>query len=203
MRRRFRPSSPKFVVCALCAALGAGPALADRADSTRSVSLSFDDRGLSDLAKGRTEIVGDVVLSQGSTLLRAERADLRETPDGFYRAFASGRPSRQASFRQGRDAPGAAVDGSADQLDYDARAATVHLLGKAYMRVEGARGRMEATGSTITYDNRADVLVVEAGSRSPNPQGRGRILYMPSAVVDASASAALRLNPSLTLGQRD
>jgi lipopolysaccharide export system protein LptA len=201
MRDQIRFSSP--LVCTLVAALAAGPALADRADSTRPAALSFDRRGTSDLANGRTEIVGDVMLSQGSTLLRADRAEVHETPDGFYRAAASGTPARQASFRQGRDAPGAAVNGAADQLDYDARAATMRLQGQARMHVAGARVAMDVTGAAIAYDNRADVLVVEAGSRSPNPRGRGRIVYMPpapAAVADDMA-APLPLQPSLTLGQ--
>jgi len=212
MNRQTRFCSPSAVksialaLSAVCAALCALPALANKDDRTQPINLSFERHGTTDRAKGRTEIVGDVMLSQGSTLLRAERADLRETPDGFYRASASGTLSKQVSFRQGGDATGEAVQGSADRLDYDSRAYTVRLQGRARMQhVEGARVAMEVTGASVAYDKRANFFTIEGGSGSPNPKGRGRILLMPTPANNSDAAdgiaPALELQPSLTLTQ--
>lgn len=204
------PQAPKVIASVLWVAwtaFGAGPALADKDDRTKPINITFERRGVVDIARGRTEVVGDVVLTQGSMLLRAERADVRETPGGFHQAFASGASSKQVSFHQGRDARGESVEGSADQLDYDTRADTVRLLGNARMRqVQGALVIKEVTGAAVAYDERADILAIEGGSSSPNPKGRGRILLMPpanrTAEGDAFVVSPLMLQPTLTLGQR-
>lgn len=185
-------------------ALTAGPALAEKGDRLKPMVFTADKRGRLDGANQRTELEGNVVIAQGSLLLRAEKIDVRETPDGYHLAHAVGVAGQPVRFRQARDIPGEAIEGLADQLEYDTRSETVRFIGNASVRrMRGAAVADEVTGAVIVYNSRTEVFTLEGGTASPNPNGRTRIVLMPREAADASASAAsapsLPLQPSTTL----
>ncbi|MCV2353651.1 lipopolysaccharide transport periplasmic protein LptA [Paucibacter sp. B2R-40] len=186
--------------------LAAGPAWAEKADHLMPLNIASEKGGSVDVANQRTEFLGDVVLSRGSLVLRAERIDLRETGDGYYQANASGKTGKQVSFRQARDVPGEAIEGSADALEYDTRSDSVRFLGNAVVRrTQGSKVADEVTGALIVYNNRSEVFTAEGGAASPHPSGRVRVVLMPRGAAAAEASAAasaVPLQPSQTLQQR-
>ncbi|MFT7776413.1 lipopolysaccharide transport periplasmic protein LptA [Roseateles sp.] len=179
-------------------------AQAEKADRLKPFVFSSDKTGLVDAVNQRTELLGNVVITKGSLLLRAEKVDVRETRDGYHQAFASGVAGQPVSFRQARDIPGEAIDGVANQLEYDTRTETVRFIGNATVRrLRGTAVAEEVTGAVIVYNSRTEVFTLEGGSASPNPNGRTRIVMMPRAQPGdepASAPAApLPLKPSTTL----
>lgn len=195
----------------LAALLCAAPAWAEKADRLKPLNIASERGGRVDVVNQRTEFNGDVVLSKGSMVLRAEKVDMRETSDGYYQAYASGETGKQVKFRQARDVPGEAIEGAADQLEYDTRADTVRFVGNAVVRrTQGTQVAEEVTGAVIVFDNRSEVFTVEGGSASPHPSGRVRMVMMPRtppAASDAAASAPAApapqpLQPSLTLQPR-
>ena len=166
--------------------------------------FTAEKQGRLDGVNQRTELQGNVVISQGSLLVRAEKVDVRETRDGYYQAYASGATRQPVSFRQARDTPGEAVEGVADQLEYDTRTETVRFIGNATVRrTQGTVVGQEVTGAVIVYDSRTEVFTLEGGSASPNPNGRTRIVMMPrlqpSELPVSAPPAALPLKPSTTL----
>lgn len=190
---------------ALLAAGWAPWSLAAKADRDKPVIVDYDRGGL-DLVKQRTELGGNVVLSKGSMVMRAEHMDVRETSDGYYQAYASGTAAKQVTFRQARDVPGEFIEGSADQVEYDTRSDTMRFIGNAVMRrVRGTSVADEVTGAVINYDNRSEVFSIEGGQSSPHPAGRGRVVLMPraaSAPEPAASAPGVTLQPSLTLQPR-
>ena len=106
-----------------------------------------------------------------------------------------------------RDVPGEAIEGVADQLEYDTRTETVRFIGNATVRrTRGTTVADEVTGAVIVYDSRTEVFALEGGNASPNPNGRVRMVLMPRTQPDAPASAAasappatLPLQPSTTI----
>lgn len=187
----------------LLALLAATPALAEKADRTKPFVVTAERQGVIDGVVQRTELSGNVVLSKGSLLLKAEKVDLRETRDGFHQAYATGATGKPVSFHQNRDTPGEAIDGVADQLEYDTRSDTVRFVGNATVRrMRGTVVAEEVTGAVIVYNNRTEVVTLEGGSASPNPNGRVRIVMMPrgAAAAEGAASAPpLPLQPSTQL----
>ncbi len=187
----------------LLLALAAGAAFAEKADRSKPLVFSSDKPGQIDQVNQRLELVGNVVVTKGSLALRAEKVDVRETRDGYHQAYASGTSEQPVSFRQARDVPGEAIDGTADQVEYDTRTEVVRFIGNA--RVRTTRGAMvmnEMAGAVIIYNSRTEVATLEAGNTSPNPSGRTRIVIMPPAQPDDPASApapGLPLKPSTTL----
>jgi len=185
--------------------LGASaPALAEKADRLKPLNITSEKAGRVDMANQRTEFLGDVILSKGSLLLRAERVDLRETGDGYYQAYANGQTGKQVRFRQARDVPGEAIEGFADQIEYDTRSDAVRFIGNAVVRrTVGSSVGDEVTGAVIVYDNRSEVFTVEAGQSSPHPSGRLRVVMMPHGEAGATSNetkpSGLQLKPSTEL----
>ena len=207
MACNFRAAMLQRLLLLIALALAAGPALAEKADRLKPMVFTAEKQGRIDSVNQRTELVGNVIITKGSLLLKAERVDVRETRDGYHQAFASGVPGQPVSFRQARDKPGESIEGVADQLEYDTRTETVRFIGNATVRrMRGTAVDDEVTGAVIVYDSRSEVFTLEAGSASPNPNGRTRIVIMPRPeAADAPASApapALPLQPSTTLSPR-
>ncbi|MCV2370256.1 lipopolysaccharide transport periplasmic protein LptA [Paucibacter oligotrophus] len=204
---------PKLAGAALALAgllaMAGAPARAEKADHLMPLNIASQKGGSVDVANQRTEFLGDVVLSRGSLVLRAERIDLRETGDGYYQANASGKTGKQVSFRQARDVPGEAIEGFADALEYDTRSDSVRFLGNAVVRrTQGNKVADEVTGAVIVYDNRSEIFTAEGGATSPHPSGRVRVVLMPrgaaaaEAAIAPQAASAVPLQPSVTLPPR-
>ena len=187
----------------LLAALTATAALAEKGDRQKPMVFTSDKQGVIDGVNQRTELQGNVIITQGSLILRAEKVDVRETRDGYVQAYANGATGRPVSFRQSLDKPGEVIDGVADQLEYDTRTENVRFIGNARVRSTKGAAVDEVTGAVIVYNSRTEVFTFEGGSNSPNPNGRNRIVMMPRPQpADEAASAPpapLPLKPSTTL----
>lgn len=203
MACNFRAAMHRLLI-PIALALVLPAAHAEKADRLKPFVFSSDKPGLVDAVNQRTELSGNVVITKGTLLLRAEKVDVRETRDGYHQAYASGATGQPVTFRQARDTPGEAVDGVADQLEYDTRSETVRFIGNATVRrLRGSAVAEEVTGAVIVYNSRTEVFTLEGGSASPNPNGRTRIVMMPRVQPgDEPASApapSLPLKPSTTL----
>ena len=187
------------------AALVVAPAQAEKADRSKPMSIEADKPGSVDLQRQVVIFNGNVVISQGTMVLRADRVELRERPDGYRVAMAIGSAERPASFRQKRDGIDETVEGAAERIEFDARTDTLRLVGNAAVRrLRGGALADEITGSLITWDNTNELFKVTGGAASPaNPTGRVRAVFAPR--EDAAASAPKSgdtppLKPSATLG---
>lgn len=193
-----------FCSCVAVLAAAAWPAHAEKADRSKPMSVEADKPGSLDLLKQVLVFNGNVVIAQGTMVIRADRVEVKESPDGYRMAAAIGSPGRLASYRQKRDAPGEWVEGTAERIDYDARTDTLRFSGNASVRrLRGAEAADEITGGSIVWDNSAELFSVAGGAATPtNPSGRVRVTLSPrpdaAAAPEPGASAALK--PSRTLG---
>lgn len=207
MACNFRASMLQRLPFLIAIALAAGPVLAEKADRLKPMVFTAEKQGRLDGVNQRTELFGNVIITKGSLVLHAGKVDVRETRDGYHQAYASGSSGQPVSFRQARDVPGEAIEGVADQLEYDTRTETVRFIGNATVRrTRGTTVADEVTGAVIVYDSRTEVFALEGGNASPNPNGRVRMVLMPRTQPDAPASAAasappatLPLQPSTTI----
>lgn len=178
----------------LCALLVVGsPALAEKADRLKPLTVEAREPGKIDLQKQIVEFNGDVVVTKGTMVIRAARIELRETPDGYHTALALGTPAKPATFRQKRDGVDEFIEGEAERLEYDARADTVRFVNNASVRrLRGATASDEISGNLVTYDNTSEVFNVSGGARptAANPSGRVRAVLSPREGSPAAAEAA-------------
>jgi lipopolysaccharide export system protein LptA len=189
----------------LLALLAVAPALAEKADHGKPMVFTSDKGGDTD-GSTHAELIGNVVITQGSMLLQAERVNAKLTSDGYWQLFAVGPAGKQVNFRQARDVPGEFVEGFADQVDYDTKADVVRFSGHAVMRLmRGSLVASETTGAVVVYDNRTEQTSLEGGEAAAHPGGRTRIMIMPrdaGAAAPAAAASAVPLQPSTTLQVR-
>jgi len=193
-------------------ALGAGfavllatPALAERADRNKPLTMEADRPCTVDLVRQVSVCSGNVVIAQGTLIIRADRVELRESPDGYRTATAIGAPGKPAAYKQRRDGGEEELEGSAERLEYDARSDTLRFVGNAQVRrLRGSVAAEDIQGSVIVWDNAAELFSVQGGAATPsNPSGRVRAVLSPRADPSAaSAPAPTPLQSSPALGER-
>ena len=181
------------------------PAQAERADRNKPLNVAADRQGTVDLLKQVIVFSGNVIITKGSIVIKADRVEVRETPDGYRTAMAIGVAGRPATFRQKREGVDEFIDGQADRLEYDDRADTVRFVNNAIVRrLRGASIGDEITGHLITYDNITEVFSVSGGggNTAASPSGgRVRAVLTPREGTPAAAEAAsappLKTSPAL------
>jgi lipopolysaccharide export system protein LptA len=157
-----------------------GVAGAERADRSQPLTIEADKPGIIDLQKQVVVFSGNVAIAQGSIRILADRVEVREGPDGFRAAVATGAPGQPASFRQKRDGVDEYLEGRADRIDYDGRGDKVTFTGNASVRrLRGNAVADEITGNLITYDNLAELFSVAGGPAAPSGSGRVRAVLTP------------------------
>jgi lipopolysaccharide export system protein LptA len=187
-------------------ALGVAPACAEKADRSKPMTLESDQPCTVSLLKQTSVCSGNVVISQGTLQIRADRLELRETAQGYQMAMALGSAAKPASYRQKRDGADEYVEGQAQRIDYDSKAGTLRFEGAAVVRrLRASTVADEIQGAVILWDSAAESFNVQGGAKTDaNPGGRVRAVITPRAPDDAASAAAGAgaLKPSPTLGER-
>jgi len=159
-----------------------GLAHAEKADSYKPTEIKFDALEVDDVKQVKIA-TGNVVLTRGTLLMKADRAVVSQTPDGYQRVELTGGKSK-TTFRQKRDGAGEQwVEGEADRIEYDERAELVKMFSKAKLRrPEGAKTTDEVEGEFISYDSRKEFFNVmnTPTGESKVGGGRGTMVIQPS-----------------------
>jgi lipopolysaccharide export system protein LptA len=171
--------SALFLLAALAAAV---PGVhAEKADRTKPLTIEADQPGTLDMVKQVVVFNGNVVVTQGTMSIRAERVEVRERADGHRSASALGSSGKPATFKQKRDGVDETIEGSANSIEYDSRGDVVRFTGDAQVRrLRGGTPADEVTGGVITYDNGNETFTVQGAPRS-------KIVLTPKAEAAASA----------------
>ncbi len=197
--------NPTPLSVALLLLVGSAAAWGEKADRGRPMTLESDQPCTVSLLKQTSVCSGNVVISQGTLQIRADKLELRETPEGYQMALATGSASKPATYRQKRDGADETVEGQAARIDYDSRAGTLRFEGAAVVRrLRGSTVADEIQGQQIVWDSTAESFNVRGGAATAsNPGGRVRAVITPRAPVDeaapaaAPASSSLKASPSL------
>ena len=192
---------------ALALALTSPAASAEKADRRKPMTLESDQPCIVNLQKQISVCSGNVSITQGSLQLRAERLELRETPEGYQMAQAIGGAGKPASYRQKRDGSDEVIEGQAQRIDYDSKAGTLRFEGQAQVRrLQGGTQADEISGALIVWNSVSETFSVSGGAPSAsNPGGRVRAIItprLPAEAAEPAAPAASALRPSATLGDR-
>ena len=193
------------------ALLAAFPVAAEKGDRDKPMNAEADALRYDDL-KQISVFSGNVVITKGSTLIRGDKVDVRQDPEGYQYATVVAAPGKLAYYRKKRDLADEFIEGEGELIEYDSKADVVKFIRRAVLRrYNGAVLGDETTGSQINYDNTTDVFTVDGGTQNrsvANPTGRIRALLSPRAAASAAragAAAAMTgpapsLRPSTALG---
>ena len=167
-------------------------AAAERADSLKPAQVEYDSADL-DGVNGVRTLTGNVILTRGTLLLTADRAVVRETPEGYMTVTLTANNGKLTTFRQKRDGgPDLWVEGQAERIEYDERSELVRLYSNALIKeLENDRMTNQVTGPFISYDSRKEVATVrnDATGESKVGGGRGTLIIAPRRTAPAPAPA--------------
>ena len=169
----------KLLFAAITVSTAAIPALAEKADRDKPVNIEADRMNYDDLRQINV-FEGNVTLTQGTLVIRADKLTVRQDPEGFQRGTAEKGPGGFAYFRQKREGLDELVEGWGERIEYDARNEKAELISRARILRSGD----EVRGSHITYDSRTEFYNVVGGrdaASANNPDGRVRAVLQPRA----------------------
>ena len=183
----------KKILALAALSLASLAAMAERADSLKQAKIDFTDAHIDEVTQTRV-FTGNVVLTRGTLLIKADKAVLKESPEGYQSVVLTAAPSQPATFRQKRDGgPDLWVEGQAQRIEYDERTEVVKLFSNAVVKqLEGKRMTSEVNGPFISYDNRTEQANVhnDASGESKPGGGRGTIILAPRRTTAATAPAS-------------
>jgi lipopolysaccharide export system protein LptA len=131
---------------------------AERADRDKPVNLDADKITVDDSKKTHV-FEGNVLLTQGTLSIKADKIVVSQDVNGYQIGVATGGPDGLARFRQKREGRDEYIDGEAERIVNDAKLDKSELFGSAKMR----SGLDEVRGQYIAYDGKTENYVVTNG----------------------------------------
>ncbi|KMQ80816.1 LptA, protein essential for LPS transport across the periplasm [Candidatus Burkholderia pumila] len=179
------PATRAGLVAAIAAlvALFAPVADAEKADQQKPLNIEADNMSYDDLNQ-KNIFTGHVVATKGTIVIKADRVEIMQDPQGYQYATGMSTSNNLSYFRQKRDGVGEYIDGNAVRIDYDGKNDFTKLITRAVVRrLQGLKNvQDEVHGSVITYDGQKDFYTASAGKDQAapgNPSGRVRAMLAP------------------------
>jgi lipopolysaccharide export system protein LptA len=178
------------VLVLLLTCLAFGPAAhAEQADKDKPMNIDANNMTYDDLKQVTifTGVPGHpVVATKGTILIRADRVEVRQDPQGYQYATGTMAPGSKdlAYFHQKREGVDEYVEGTAERIDYDGKKDLTTLTTNATVRrLQGLTTVMDQVhGSVVTYDGQNDFYTARAGkdvAGPGNPSGRVHAILSP------------------------
>jgi lipopolysaccharide export system protein LptA len=186
-----------IAAAAAAALLLAVPAQAEKADRSKPIHLEAD-RVTVDDAKQIANFTGNVVLTQGTMIMRGDRMEVRQDKEGFRHGVMWG---NLAYFRQKREGYDDYIEGWAERVEYDGRADKVQMFNRALLK----RGQDEVRGSYISYDSNTEFFQVDGATKSAGAKpgdNRVRVIMQPKPKDPAAPSPPVALKPEAGVDTR-
>ena len=164
-RRAARRTVAAFVAWLVAGAIVA-PAWAEKADRDKPINFSGDS-GDADLQARGGALAGNVIITQGTLSIRADRIVFKQNADNTLSATAHGNP---VAIRQKRDGVDEYYEGYAQRVEYDGTRELVELFDRALLK----RGQDEIRSNYVSYNAGTEVFKAEGRPGStPDPAGPG------------------------------
>ena len=151
-----------IVAAAVVLAGGARIAAAETADKEKPINWIADSADVNAETKVGT-LIGNVVITQGTMAIHADRITFRQNPDNSMSATAFGNP---ITFRQKRDGFDEYFEGFAQRAEYDGTKQLLELFDRALLR----RNQDEIRSNYISYNTATEFAKAE---------GRGGVIAAP------------------------
>jgi lipopolysaccharide export system protein LptA len=186
MNKFFMPSARITCLIGALLMLAAFQAQAEKADKDKPIDLEADSVTVDD-AKKISIYTGNVILTQGTLVIRGDKLVVREDINGFQHSTSYGNPT---TFKQKMEGKNEYMEGSAQRIEYDGRMDKVQLYTKAWVK----RGRDIVHGDYIMYDANAEYAEVIGGGAQAatpaTPTGRVRAVIQPKSKPAAPSTPA-------------
>jgi lipopolysaccharide export system protein LptA len=169
----------KLFVAILFGFIFTGVVIAERADRDKPIHIEADRATVEDINRDKANRIsvftGNVVLTQGTLIIRADKVTIKEDVDGLRQATAIG---DLVSFRQKREGLDEYVEGWGERFEFDNKTDELELFRKAHLK----RGQDEVKGDYISYNMTSEYFqVIGSGERGveAGPDARVRVVIQP------------------------
>ena len=126
---------------------------AEKADRDKPINYSADTGDVNYLTKVGT-LTGNVIITQGTLSIRADKIVFRQNADNSLSASAYGNP---VSFRQKRDGVDEYFEGYAQRAEYDGTREFLELFDRALLK----RGQDDIRSNYISYSAATELFKAE------------------------------------------
>lgn len=172
-----------YQLCSLILMLGLSlSAWGEKADRDKPIEIEADTLTSND-AKKTSTYTGNVIVTQGTLQIRADRLIVREDSEGFQHSTSYGNPT---TFRQKMEGKDEYISGSGQRIEYNGRMDKVQLYEKAWVK----RGNDIVHGEYIMYDAGSEFAEVIGGPKTASDsKGRVRATIQPKSKKGAASPA--------------
>ncbi|HET9337493.1 MAG TPA: lipopolysaccharide transport periplasmic protein LptA [Casimicrobiaceae bacterium] len=150
---------PSRLLTAIALAAFASVASAETGDREKPINYSAD-RGDLNYETKLGKLDGNVVLTQGTITVRADRLTFKQLPDNSMQVTAFGNP---VSFRQKKDGSDEYYEGFAQRVEYDGSKDLLELFDRALLK----RGVDEIRSNYISYNAKTELFKAEGRPDTP------------------------------------
>ena len=154
----------------------ASAAHAEKADKDKPINFSAEQPAEVDFEKRVGTLRGNVVISQGTMTIKADRIDFKQNADNSMSATAYGNP---ITFRQKKDDSDEYFEGFAQRAHYDGEKELLELFDRALLR----QGTDEIRSNYISYNSATGIFRAEGRPNAPgvaeSPGERVRGVFQP------------------------
>jgi lipopolysaccharide export system protein LptA len=201
MKRNLIGKLTALSLTSLLALAATTPAFAERADREKPINLEANRISVDEVKKLQI-FEGNVVLTQGTLTIRADRIVVTQDADGFQRGVATGGTGGVARFRQKREGRDDYIEGEGERIEHDARNEKTEFFVRAWIR----SGLDEVKGNYISYNALTEQYLVTSGVTADGKGpakvegGRVRAIIQPKGKTEGEAPKGepLTLRPSAT-----
>jgi lipopolysaccharide export system protein LptA len=142
------------------------PAGAEKGDREKPINFSAEQPAEVDFEKRIGTLRGNVVITQGTMTIRADRIDFKQNPDNSLSATAFGNP---VSFRQKKDDSDEYFEGFAQRAVYDGQKQLLELFDRALLK----QGSDEIRSNYVSYNSSTGIFKAEGRPDAPGVEGPG------------------------------
>jgi lipopolysaccharide export system protein LptA len=161
-------SARRAGVMLVCALAATAPVLAgaEKGDREKPINFSAEQPAEVDFEKRVGTLRGNVVITQGTMTIRADRIDFKQNPDNSLSATAYGNP---VSFRQKKDDTDEYFEGFAQRAVYDGQKQVLELFDRALLK----QGSDEIRSNYVSYNSATGIFKAEGRPDAPGVEGPG------------------------------
>ena len=155
------------------ASIACPAAHAEKADREKPIAIVADHFTADDAQKS-SDFLGNVVVTQGTMRITADKVHVKEDAAGLKSYVANGGP---LTFRQKRDSVDEYIDGEALRAEFDEKTDVLRLYQKGRVK----SGANEIAGDFISYDmtrELAEVAGAPPGTKAP-ANSRVKMIILP------------------------
>ena len=128
----------------------------EKTDKDQPIIIDSDELLIDD-SKNTSTYSGDVILQQGTLIIRGDKLTIREDKQGFQHSSSIGKPT---TFKQKMENSEDYIEGQALTIEYDGNMDKIHLYSKARVK----KGNDLVIGDYIMYDANSEFAQALSGN---------------------------------------